>query len=367
MVHVFAVDGQAGYNMRVSDLLIGLLGALISTNPVLATSNLVQRTTGLTLPVVNPKDPVEMEYKRILEEDDKAQAEVDSWIQDNQKFGEQGAGISDSTLNARIDQRLVPVVRSYEDFINHHPDHARIRLAYGSFLTDVGRDQEALVHWERARELEPTNAAAWNNLAGYYGHFGPISRCLEYFAKAIELAPRESVYYHSLGTMVFLYRKDSKEVFKLEDDQAVFRRALELYEKALQFDPSNFAIATDLAQTYYYLKPAKTGDAEKDRRAEDAFMEKATSAWNQAQKLAHDDLERQGVSVHLARVNLEHGRFDAARRHLEAVTLPKLKALHDRVERKLNLVAKGEKLENDPDDPTGVSKAVQKGGGPGSR
>ena len=51
----------------------------------------------------------------------------------------------------------------------------------------------------RPWRLDPKNPAAWNNLASVYGHHGPMAKAFEYYTKAIELNPGESVYYHNLG------------------------------------------------------------------------------------------------------------------------------------------------------------------------
>ncbi len=303
----------------VNELLVGLLGAVLSTNPVLAASNLVQQTTGITMPVTDPKDPVEKEFRALLEADDQAQAEVDRWIQENERFAEQGAGASAATLTARIDQRFEPVIKGYEDFITKHPNHARARVAYGSFLNDIRREAEAMVQWERARQLNPSDPAVLNNLASYYSHRGPVRKAFEYLDRAIELRPGESLYYHNLATIVFLFRQDVREYYNLKDDQAVFRRALELYRKARKLDPENFALATDLAQTYYYLKAETEGNPEERKKAESRLQSEAISAWKDARQLAHDDLEREGTYIHMARLCIGYGRFDDARKHLEEV------------------------------------------------
>ena len=69
-------------------LLIGLLGALVAASPLAAATNLVAGTTNpppATVPDAN--DPVEKEYKKLMEDDDAAQAEVDQWIR-----GQRGGG-----------------------------------------------------------------------------------------------------------------------------------------------------------------------------------------------------------------------------------------------------------------------------------
>jgi len=333
----------------MSDLLIGLLGALLSTNQVTAASNLVAQSTGVHLAVVDPNDPVEVEYKRIMEEDDDAHTEVDKWIRENNAFAEKGASIPATTLNARIEQRFDSVVKRYEEFILHHPDHARIRLAYGSFLNDTGKDYEAVVQWEKARELNPSDPAAWNNLADYYSHRGPVAKAFEYLAKAIELNPKEPVYYHNLAIIVFLFRKDSQEIYHLADERQVFLRALELYHKARELDPENFSLATDLAQTYYYLKPQPLSDPKAAAEAREKLHQEAMNAWLEAQKIAKTDVQRQGVSIHFARLCIGEGKFDEARKYLAEVKDPELETLRARVLRNVERKEKG--AQEDPDEP----------------
>src|SRR6266516_2910306 len=138
---------------------IGLLSALVATKQPVAVSNFVARTTGISVTVRDPNDPVEKEYQKLLETDDTAQEEVDKWIRDETEFREKGAGLPDATLRARIEQRLKAVRDTYEGFLRNHPDHARAHLAYGSFLMETHEDEEAVHQMEKARELDPKNPA----------------------------------------------------------------------------------------------------------------------------------------------------------------------------------------------------------------
>ena len=193
----------------MDSLLIGLLSALVATNQPVAISNLVARTTGISVTVPDSNDPVEKEYQKLLETDDAAQEEVDKWIRDETAFREKGAGVPEATLRARIEQRLKAVRDAYEGFLRQHPEHARAHLAYGSFLMETHEEEEAVNQMEKARELDPKNPAAWNNLANYYGHRSPVKKAFEYYAKAIELNQNERIYYQNLATTVFLFRKDA--------------------------------------------------------------------------------------------------------------------------------------------------------------
>jgi tetratricopeptide (TPR) repeat protein len=298
-------------------LIIGLLGAALATNPAAATSNLLQQTTGIVVNIPNPNDPVEQEYNKLLDDDDAALAAVDQMMRDNDAAKAKGAGVTDEALEARIEARLAVVRKEYEDFLKRHPDHARAHIAFGSFLNDSKDEDAARVEYQKALDLDPKNPAAWNDLANLYGHIGPVSKMFEFYTKAIELDPREPVYYENLATVVYLYRVDAREYYHFTNDEPVFDKAMRLYEKAFALDPTNFALATELAQSYYGIKPTRTEDA--------------LNAWTNALKIATTDLERQGVYIHLARFKVNAGRFAEARADVARVSDPALDDLKNRI------------------------------------
>jgi tetratricopeptide (TPR) repeat protein len=297
----------------VNDLFVGLLSALMATNPPAAVSNLVQQKTGLSLPLAEATDPVSRELRRIMAEDDAAQAEVDSWIQSATNPPGSAA------LKARIADRFAPVRRAYETFLAAHPTHAKGLLAYGSFLNDLGEEEQAERYWQRALQADPTDAAAWNNLANFYGHNGSATKAFDYYARAMELDPDEPIYHQNFATTLFLFRRDATNHFKLTEAD-VFAKSFALYRKAMELDPGNFLLATDYAQSYYALKPGPAADADGQRRAREKLADEAIAAWRLALKLAPGDMERQGVQVHFARWLINSDRFDEARRTLDAVT-----------------------------------------------
>lgn len=305
--------------MRVSDLLVGALSALLATNQPVALSNLVKSTTGLSVSLPDKNDPVDVEYHKLMEADDAAQAEVDEWIKENNNFAAKGAGVEPAVLNARIEKRFASVRKGYEDFIAKHPTHSGALLAYGSFLNDLGEEEKAFENWERARLANPKDPAAWNNLANWYGHNSPVLKSFEYYEKAIQLDPTESVYWHNLGLTTSLFRSDATNYYKVSLQQ-VFDKAMEFYRKAVDLDPDNFLLATDYAQSYYGFDPPKTGDAEADRKAYLRHWNEALKAWKAALPKARDEIERQGVYIHFARIQINTGQLEEARRNLNSVT-----------------------------------------------
>jgi tetratricopeptide (TPR) repeat protein len=302
----------------VSNLAIAALGALLATNQPAAVSNLVHAETGLAVEITDSKDPVEQEFKKLMEADNAAQAEVDKWIRDNAEFATKGAGTPASELNRRILERFAPVRKGYETFLQQHTNHIGARIAYGSFLNDIGDEEGQREQLEQALELDKTDPAIWNNLANYYGHRGSVKKAFGYYEKAIELDPTEPIYYQNFGTTVYLFRTDVKEYYTINEQQ-VFDKALNLYSNAVRLAPEDFLLATDVAETYYGIKPPRT--------------EEALLAWTNAFKLAHDEIEREGVQAHFARIKLNVGRFDEARKHLDAITNAMYADLKRRLER----------------------------------
>jgi tetratricopeptide (TPR) repeat protein len=304
----------------VNELLIGLVGALVATNQPQAVSNLIQQNVGVSVSIPNPNDPAEKELRQLMMEDDAAMAEVDKWIRDNNAFAALGAGESREALNQRIRARLDEIRKKYQDLLQRYPNFARGHLAYGTFLNDINEEEAAGGEFKKAVELDPKNPGAWNNLANYYGEYSPITNAFADYAKAIELDPTEPVYYHNLALMVYLYRKDAMSFYGL-DEQQVFDKALALYQKAIQFDPDNLPLATDYAECYYGIRPLRTNDA--------------LAAWTNALRVAHNEAEREGIYIHLARVKIAAGLFDEARAQLAAVTNPIYADLRKRGERNL--------------------------------
>jgi tetratricopeptide (TPR) repeat protein len=302
-------------------VLLGFLGALLGAYPAAAASNVVVRPTAPSTALPDPNDAVEKEFQKVMDADDEAQAEVDQWIRENDEFAAKGAGMPPSQLRRKIQDRLEPVRKAYEEFIERHPRHTRARVAYASFLGDTKDEESAQEQLEKALDLDTNSPAIYNNLANIYGHIGPVKKAFEFYGRAIELNPLEPVYYHNFGTTVYLFRNDAMEYFKINLAE-VFAKAFQLYSNAMRLDPDNFPLASDVAQTYYGIQPMRT--------------EEALKAWTNALHIAHDEIEREGVYIHFARIKLMAGRLTEAHAHLNAVTNEMYADLKRRVERNVN-------------------------------
>ena len=66
---------------------------------------------------------------------------------------------------------------------------AKEQVAFGINVAQRGLWREAIYRWERAIEIDPTYAAAFNDLAIAYEHEGQLDKARKAYEKALELEP----------------------------------------------------------------------------------------------------------------------------------------------------------------------------------
>jgi len=67
---------------------------------------------------------------------------------------------------------------------------ASAQVQFGIEVAQKGLWKEALYRWEKAVEIDPTYAAAYNNLAIAYEHEGMFEKARKAYDKALELEPK---------------------------------------------------------------------------------------------------------------------------------------------------------------------------------
>jgi Tfp pilus assembly protein PilF len=70
---------------------------------------------------------------------------------------------------------------------------AKEQVEFGIQVAQRGLWREAIYRWERATQLDPTYAAAFNNLAIAYEHEGQLDRARGAYEKALALEPENSM------------------------------------------------------------------------------------------------------------------------------------------------------------------------------
>src|SRR5215213_2914237 len=70
---------------------------------------------------------------------------------------------------------------------------AKEQVEFGIQVAQRGLWREAIYRWERATQIDPSYAAAYNNLAVAYEHEGQLEKARAAYEKAIEIEPANTL------------------------------------------------------------------------------------------------------------------------------------------------------------------------------
>jgi len=94
-------------------------------------------------------------------------------------------------------KRLLPVVLLVTALSGvAHADarsDAKAQVEFGISVANKGLWKEAIYRWERATQIDPTYAAAFNNLAVAYEHEGLLEKAGEAYERALKLEPNNAM------------------------------------------------------------------------------------------------------------------------------------------------------------------------------
>jgi type IV pilus assembly protein PilF len=83
------------------------------------------------------------------------------------------------------------VVSASPTFADARSD-AKSQVDFGISVAQRGLWREAIYRWEKAVEIDPTYAAAFNDLAIAYEHEGQLDKARKAYDKALELDPNNT-------------------------------------------------------------------------------------------------------------------------------------------------------------------------------
>jgi Flp pilus assembly protein TadD len=66
---------------------------------------------------------------------------------------------------------------------------AKAQVAFGIDVAQKGLWREAIYRWEKASQIDPTYAEAYNDLAVGYEHEGQLEKARQAYEKALEIEP----------------------------------------------------------------------------------------------------------------------------------------------------------------------------------
>lgn len=93
----------------------------------------------------------------------------------------------------RTTAALLLILLSASPVLADQRSDAKEQVEFGIQVAQRGLWREAVYRWERATQLDPTYAAAFNNLAIAYEHEGQLDKAREAYEKAIALDPNNAM------------------------------------------------------------------------------------------------------------------------------------------------------------------------------
>lgn len=254
------------------------------------------------------QDP-DAQYRKLLWRDDAITARSEQLARSGSRW---------AAVKLRWQQWRMEV--AYRRFLHDHPQHAAAMVAFGGFLYDMHRQQEAVAWWEKAIAVNPRAAHAYNNLANHYGHYGRAADALRYYQIAFELDPAEPMFRYNWATTCVLFRNEAKEVYGWDADE-IFRRGLEQFRQARDLAPGEYSFSSAYAETFFMV--------------ENPNWQQAYDAWQFCLSQPLDDGQRHHVYANLARVCMRMARYDEAGTWLGKMNGEQFQGLRSKLQRKL--------------------------------
>lgn len=106
----------------------------------------------------------------------------------------------------------------------------------GYVLAAKGRIPEAIEHYQKAIEIDPTCADAYNNLGTIYLNQGQLDEAARLYHRAIDIYPSFAEAYNNLGILLMKQGRPAE--------------AIEQFQKALELEPDNAEIQNNLANVF---------------------------------------------------------------------------------------------------------------------
>lgn len=133
----------------------------------------------------------------------------------------------------------------FETLLEQHPEDTDLKLMYGGLLLAQDKKEEAKFQFQLVTEMEPENAAAWQQLLNMALKSEDIPEIERICLKCIELFPESPEYYFYLGIAYYQQEK--------------YQEALEAYYDGLKIIPAeNLPLKSDfygqIGDIYYQIK-----------------------------------------------------------------------------------------------------------------
>ena len=208
-----------------------------------------------------------------------------------------------------LDRRINELVQSYRSYLLDQPDDVSAYILYGKLLRRVHENDQALLAFLKADELDPEIAVVKQQIGNHLAEEGKGKAALTFYLQAVELEPETAVYHFALGQLIYNFKDEFIKSGVFTQD-ALEREMLKAFRKAAKLAPNSFNYQMRLGEAYYDLNSPD--------------WKNALLHWNQVRKQASTTLQIEILDLHRARVLGKLGRSDEAQILLDKIFNPAL-------------------------------------------
>jgi tetratricopeptide (TPR) repeat protein len=165
----------------------------------------------------------------------------------------QGLNLSGPANEGFVVQKLMEVLKNYEDILDDDPYFSSAWNNKGLVLSKLGMYKESLECFEKAREINPHLAEAWNNKGASLDYLNRHDEAIDCYDNAIKIEPT-AISWCNKGNAMSIGNGD-------------FTGALECYNRSINID-SNYSKA-------WYDKGLAYSHLNRTQAAEECFMQAA--------------------------------------------------------------------------------------------
>ena len=143
------------------------------------------------------------------------------------------------TLTWRQGQTYRSTETLWSDTLDKNPNSWMAHTNLGTALLQLGRVDEAIVHYNKALEIDPNYATGHNNLGNAFLRIGQMDESLAHLQKALEIDPTYPEAHNNLGnTLLQMGRVDE---------------AIAHYNKAVEIDPKYVEAHNNLGAVFLQI------------------------------------------------------------------------------------------------------------------
>jgi protein O-mannosyl-transferase len=136
-------------------------------------------------------------------------------------------------INLAKEGKMDEAIAHYEKALELDPTYGEAHYNLANALVRLSRVAEAITHYEKAVELNPNNAMAFHNLGSVLAQGGRLDEGIAQYRKALALTPNNAAMHNNLGAA--LLRSGQLD------------EAMVHYQKALELNPENAEANYNLA------------------------------------------------------------------------------------------------------------------------